>query len=85
MRRCLWLLLGLFSTSTIADPRLRCGNDLIETGVGTSRYLVLQKCGEPTFRDGNRWFYDRGNTFLTILVFKDNGELGFSKTEFTWR
>lgn len=81
------LLLGLISisTATLADPGFRCGNDLLQTGIGTSRYLVLQKCGEPTYRDGYRWYYDRGEAFLTILVFKDNGELAFTKDEYTWR
>lgn len=87
MRTCRLLLLGLtvLSTSTVADPVLRCGNVLLQTGVGTSNYLVLQKCGEPTYRDGYRWYYDRGGAFLTVLVFSDSGELAFSKQEYTWR
>ena len=79
------MLFSLISIGARADPAVRCGNDLLESGLGTSRYLVLQKCGEPTFRDGNRWIYDRGESFLRILVFKDNGELSFIKDEFAWR
>jgi hypothetical protein len=87
MGKHLVALLGLISLSSgsVADPNFRCGNDLLQTGVGTSRYLVLQKCGEPTYRDGYRWYYDRGEAFLTVLVFSDNGELNFSKDEYTWR
>lgn len=81
------LLLGLAANPphAAADPGLRCGNALLQPGVGTSRYLVLQKCGEPTYRDGYRWYYDRGEAFLTVLVFSENGELSFSKDEYTWR
>ena len=87
MKNHLLVMLGLiaFSTSSVADPGFRCGNDLLQTGVGTSRYLVLKKCGEPTYRDGYRWYYDRGEAFLTVLVFDDNGELAFSKDEYAWR
>lgn len=54
MRIQLLLLLGLIAVapSVTADPGFRCGNDLLQAGVGTSRYLVLKKCGEPTYRDG---------------------------------
>ncbi len=86
MRGYCLVLPGLIaiSTGTVADPGFRCGNDLVQAGVGTSRYLVLQKCGEPTYRDGYRWYYDRGGAFLTVLVFNDGGELSFSKDEYTW-
>ncbi|MFZ0257394.1 MAG: DUF2845 domain-containing protein [Gammaproteobacteria bacterium] len=87
MRNFFLPLIGLIAISTqaVADPGFRCGNNLLQSGVGTSRYLVLQKCGEPTYRDGYRWYYDRGEAFLTVLVFSDNGELSFSKDEYTWR
>jgi hypothetical protein len=87
MRSPLLALLGLvaIAPSSIADPGFRCGNNLLVPGVGTSNYLVLQKCGEPTYRNGYRWYYDRGETFITVLVFSDSGELTFSKDEYAWR
>jgi len=87
MNTYLLLLLGLASISTAAaaDPGFRCGSNIVQTGVGTSRYLVLQHCGEPTYRDGYRWYYDRGEAFITVLVFDENGELSFSKDEYAWR
>lgn len=85
MKRYALILLAFCAANVGADPVVRCGNVLLQSGVGTSQYLVAQKCGEPTFRDGNRWIYDRGESFITILVFKENGELTFVEDEFAWR
>lgn len=85
MKRYMLILLALCAANGEADPVVRCGNVLLQSGVGTSQYLVAQKCGAPTVRDGNRWIYDRGEGFVRILVFKENGELTFVKDEFAWR
>ena len=53
---------------------MRCGNHLI-AGDQIHPLLkeqVLEKCGEPTSKDYNRWFYQEQGK---ILVFDDNGEL----------
>ncbi len=54
----------------------RCGTSLVE--VGDTKLQVLQKCGEPTFKeliktDGfivEKWYYDCGSVrFIQILTF----------------
>jgi hypothetical protein len=53
---------------------MRCGNELI-SGDQVNPLLetqVLEKCGEPTSRDGYNWYYQEQGK---ILVFNDNGEL----------
>ena len=85
MRRLL-LLLALAGTSslTYADT-LRCGSRLVN--LGDRAFEVLQKCGEPAFRDPvgytlgpyNRretsieeWAYEPSNGMFTILTFEGN-------------
>ena len=53
---------------------MRCGNELI-SGDQVAPLLksqVLEKCGEPTEKDFDRWFYREQHK---ILVFNDNDEL----------
>ena len=53
---------------------MRCGNHLI-SGDQIHPLLkaqVLEKCGEPTSKDYDRWYYQEQGK---ILVFNDNGEL----------
>ncbi|NIO40866.1 MAG: DUF2845 domain-containing protein [Burkholderiales bacterium] len=47
---------------------MRCGTRLVE--IGDTEYQVLQKCGPPTYKQGNQWIYDRGpGRFMNIVVF----------------
>ena len=39
---------------------------------------VLKRCGEPTFRQGNSWVYEKGSK-RTVIVFKDSGEISSIK------
>lgn len=65
-----WISLALLAVApwpTVASS-LRCGNDLVSPGATTVEVLI--KCGEPTYRLENRWYYDRGPTnFLKELHF----------------
>lgn len=58
--------------STFADT-LRCGTALV--AIGDSEPELLQKCGPPTAQDGNRWFYDRGDTALPMIVEVGSGKV----------
>ena len=53
---------------------MRCGNHLIagDQMQPLLKEQVLEKCGEPTSKDYDRWFYQQQGK---ILVFNDNGEL----------
>jgi len=60
---------------------MRCGSHLISDGgrTGPGTYEVLKRCGEPAFRQGNTWIYERGNRRVAV-VFKDNGEISSINT-----
>ncbi len=49
---------------------MSCGTSFVS--VGDPEDAVLDTCGEPTFRDGNRWTYsDRPGSFIYELSFGD--------------
>ncbi len=55
---------------------IRCGSHLISAGGrhGPGAYELLKRCGEPTFRRGNTWIYQKGNKSYAIQ-FNDNGNI----------
>lgn len=78
------LLLALVSASSLAQAEtLRCGSQLVS--LDDRRFEVLQKCGEPAFRDLvgyslgpnerreyqiEEWVYGPDNGMLSILTFE---------------
>ena len=57
------LIIGAtFAPAPLLATDMRCGTNLV--GPGDTEYKVVSACGEPTFRRGNVWFYDRGSTFF---------------------
>lgn len=49
---------------------LKCGNHLVN--IGDTEYQVIEHCGEPSYREGNRWTYNQGaGALLRILTFAD--------------
>jgi hypothetical protein len=80
------LLLTLLGSSIIAQAdTLRCGSQLVS--IGDRRFEVLQKCGEPAFRDLigyslspnerreysiEEWVYGPHSGMLSILTFEGN-------------
>ena len=62
------LLGGDLTAAPAYAATMRCGALLV--GVGDTEYEVLQKCGPPTYKQGDEWIYDRGpGSFLKIVVF----------------
>ena len=63
------ILLGALShTRPASGASMRCGGDIVN--VGDPEFVVLQKCGPPTYKQGDQWIYDRGpGSFLKIVVF----------------
>jgi len=41
---------------------------------GPGAYELLKRCGEPTFRQGNTWVYEKGNKRY-LIQFNDNGAI----------
>jgi hypothetical protein len=71
MRRAgaILLFVGVLSyTAPVAAVSMWCGNDIVN--IGDPEVVVLQKCGPPTYKNGDQWIYDRGpGNFLKIIVF----------------
>ncbi len=59
---------------------MKCGQHIISDSgrKGPGTYEVLKRCGEPTFRQGNSWVYEKGSK-RTVIVFKDSGEISSIK------
>ncbi|SFI95614.1 Protein of unknown function [Pseudomonas guineae] len=80
------LLLALLGASFLVQAEtLRCGSQLVS--LGDRRFEVLQKCGEPAFRDLvgyslgpnqrreytiEEWVYGPSNGMFSILTFEGN-------------
>ena len=62
----LMLLLGTLAMHQACADSLRCGTKLVD--VGDSVDELLDTCGEPSAREGNRWTYDRGPGKLIMIV-----------------
>ena len=60
---------------------IRCGNHTISdvSRHGTSMYEVLKRCGEPTFRQGNTWVYEKGKVSKEI-IFNSRGSIRIIKS-----
>ena len=54
---------------------LRCGGALIEAGTDTTRDTVLEKCGAPDAKDGNRWTYKNRPGQKTVVVHFEGGKV----------
>ena len=51
-----------------SQDTMSCGDGFVQ--IGDTEADVLEQCGEPTLREGDRWTYDRGpGRFLEILNF----------------
>lgn len=69
-------VLLLFAIQTASAGSIQCGQSYIQDGERrpAGKYEVLKKCGEPTYRQGNVWIYERGGTTKTI-TFDDSGHV----------
>ena len=75
----LMLLLGTLAMHQACADSLRCGTKLVD--VGASVYELLDRCGEPSAREGNRWIYDRGPGELKMIVRVGEGVVQSIHTE----
>jgi hypothetical protein len=70
------LLLAMgFMEPAVAASSMRCGTHVISSGQGNSpgQYEVLKRCGEPTYRQGNTWIYERSSSVSRKIRFDPNG------------
>ena len=66
----------LLASQSVFAASMSCGVHRIQDAQrhGPGMYEVLKKCGEPTFRQGNTWIYEKSRSKY-VLVFRDNGAL----------
>ena len=71
------LLLTLGFIEPSAASTMRCGTHIISSGQGNSpgQYEVLKRCGEPTFRQGNTWIYEKSSSVARKIRFDNNGNI----------
>jgi len=69
------LLLALAFMEPASASSMRCGTHIISSGQGNSpgQYEVLKRCGEPTYRQGNTWIYERSSSVSNKIRFDRNG------------
>ena len=69
------VLLTVAFIQPAAASSMRCGTHIISSGQNNSpgMYEVLKRCGEPTFRQGNTWIYERSSSVSNRIRFDRNG------------
>lgn len=75
MVAALLLVTGSMGTA-VAEGSMSCGTHIISTGQDESPgvYEVFKRCGEPTYRQGNTWIYERSGIEHKIR-FDSNGNI----------
>lgn len=65
-----------FSQSANASS-MRCGTHIISSGQANSpgQYEVLKRCGEPDYRQGNTWIYERSSSVTKQIRFDRDGRI----------
>ena len=57
-----------------ADP-FPCGSSAVETGMGTTKQEVLDKCGPPSEKDTDHWYYKHQTGQVTVVLTFENDQL----------
>ena len=71
------LMLAIVSLQPALAGSLRCGTHVISSGQSNSpgQYEVLKRCGEPTFRQGDTWIYEKSSSVSRQIRFDRNGNI----------
>ena len=66
---------GLLLGGTAQASSITCGNAIItdDQPEGQFKQQILDKCGQPTLKDGDNWLYDRSDAGQGIYVLHFNG------------
>ena len=69
------LAIGLAQPASASS--MRCGTHIISSGQSNSpgQYEVLKRCGEPTYRQGDTWIYERSSSVSRKVRFDRNGNI----------
>jgi outer membrane protein assembly factor BamE (lipoprotein component of BamABCDE complex) len=52
-----------------------CGETMVETGVGTTKEEVREKCGPPSVQSEDRWYYKNQPGQVTVVLTFVNDQL----------
>jgi hypothetical protein len=71
------LVLAMAIMEPAAASSMKCGTHIISSGQSNSpgQYEVLKRCGEPTFRQGNTWIYEKSSSVSKKIRFDRNGNI----------
>ncbi len=67
--------LSLFAFHAATAQTFVCGQTLVETDVGTTKEEVLEKCGPPSVKGPDRWYYKDQPGQVTVVLTFENGML----------
>ena len=68
-------LLVIAAQSARADDPFVCGDTMVESGVGTTKEEVLEKCGPPSVQEPDRWYYKNQPGQVTVVLVWEIGTL----------
>ena len=68
-------LILAFAFSAANAQVWNCGQSMVETGMGTTKEEVLAKCGPPTTKDSDRWYYKNQPGQVTVVLTFETGKL----------
>lgn len=71
----LTILLLIFFANVAYAQSFACGQSIVETGMGTTKEEVLEKCGPPTMKEGDRWVYENQPGQVTVILVFETGKL----------
>lgn len=71
------LVLAIVLAQPALAGSMRCGTHIISYGQDNSpgQYEVLKRCGEPTFRQGDTWVYEKSSSVSNKIRFDRNGNI----------
>ena len=69
------IVISAFSIGAANAQVWNCGQSMVETGMGTTREEVLDKCGPPTTKDSDRWYYKNQPGQVTVVLTFETGKL----------
>jgi len=71
------VLLTIAFVEPAAAGSMSCGTHIISGGQEESpgQYEVLKRCGEPTYRQGDTWIYEKSSSVSHKIRFDSNGNI----------
>ena len=69
------LSLSVFAIHVAHAQPFMCGQSMVETGMGTTKEEVLDKCGPPTVQTEDRWYYKNQPGQVTVVLTFQIGKL----------